>query len=132
MSFYEIFMRDIEKLTARYPFFEMIAVDENILTKTANMNIDDQTKCAILAIDTSMRMQDLVTDDNKDCYVLSTDLLSALFYQYLASPFHQHHYQVLTECVAKQNELKQQYADTKDQNLKNTINNIFIAPFIAQ
>lgn len=132
MTFYEKFMLDIDKLAARYPYFEMIAVDEDILQQTTQLHIDDRTKCAILAIDTSMRMQDMVSDDNKDCYVLSTDLLSALFYQYLATPFLQHHFQVLTDCVAKQNELKQQYAASPDPSLRVIINNIFVAPFSAQ
>lgn len=136
MTFYEVFQRDIEQLKKRYPYFEMIDVDDAVLARTTALNIDDQTKCAILAIDTSMRMQDLVTDDNKDKYVLSTDLLSALFYHYLAVPFNQSHYNILTACVARQNELKQQYADSNvsavKATLKQTIDSIFTAPFCAQ
>ncbi|MCE4957073.1 hypothetical protein [Macrococcoides caseolyticum] len=129
MTFYERFLNDINMLHRRYPYFEMIDVDEAILKQTECLQVDDQTKCAILAIDTSMRMQDLVNDINKDRYVLSTDLLSALFYRYLATPFSQKHYQLLTACVAEQNELKQVYADTKDEQLLDKINNIFVAPF---
>ncbi|WP_312039203.1 hypothetical protein [Macrococcoides bohemicum] len=131
MSFYERFLNDIDELKKRYPFFEMIPVNPEILTQTTMLDVDDQTKCAILAIDTSMRMQDLVDDSNKDRYVLSTDLLSALFYRYLASPFQQYHYQILTDCVAKQNELKQQFSYSNDPALKEQIDNIFVMPFMA-
>lgn len=131
MSFYERFLNDIDQLKKRYPFFEMIQVNQDILAQTKLLDLDDQTKCAILAIDTSMRMQDMVDDSNKDRYVLSTDLLSALFYRYLASPFQQTQYQVLTECVARQNELKQQYSQSNDPVVKEKIDNIFVMPFMA-
>ncbi|MCU7556763.1 hypothetical protein [Macrococcus capreoli] len=131
MTFYERFLNDINKLQRRYPYFEMIEVDTSILRQTNALQVDEQTKCAILAIDTSMRMQDMVNDSNKDRLVLSTDLLSALFYRYLATPYHEQHFQLLTACVAEQNELKQVYAETKDQHLLNKINNIFVTPFQA-
>ncbi|WP_414046372.1 hypothetical protein ACMGE7_06320 [Macrococcus equi] len=131
MKFYDIFIHDVSRLQQRYPYFEMIEVNHEILKAIAQLEIDDQTKCAILAIDTSMRMQDLINDKNKDKFVLSTDLLSALFYHYLASPFHQHHFKVLTNSVAKQNELKQEYALTKDEKLVQQINDIFLLPFMT-
>lgn len=131
MSYYEVFLNDIEHLKKRYPFFEMLPVNQDILTQTKGLKIDDQTKCAILAIDTSMRMQDMIDESNKDRYVLSTDLLSALFYRYLATPFQQEHFRILTDCVAKQNELKQQYTYSKDAALKELIDNIFVKPFTA-
>lgn len=132
MTFYELFKNDIDKLSKRYSYFETIPVADHIVELLKPLNIDIHTKCAILAIDTSMRMQSLVNDFNKDKYVLSTDLLSALFYRYLSTPYLQRHYQILTSCVAKQNELKQLYAETGDESLIQAIDLMFVTPFISK
>ncbi|UBH07626.1 hexaprenyl-diphosphate synthase small subunit [Macrococcus armenti] len=125
---------ELNRLTSRYPYFKKIAFDAEIIKLVDNLNVDENVKCAIVAIDTSMRMQDFINEDNKDNYVLSTDVLSALFYKYLSEPFYQHDFLVLTDCVSRINELKSIRATITDEialhNINKQIHYMFIQPFM--
>ncbi|MGL6146545.1 MAG: hypothetical protein ACRC0D_08650, partial [Macrococcoides caseolyticum] len=69
----------IKELKKRYTYFQMINFEQEIIDIVSNLKVDDNVKSAIVVIDTSMRMQSVINDGNKDRLVLSTDLLSALF-----------------------------------------------------
>ncbi|QIH75985.1 hexaprenyl-diphosphate synthase small subunit [Macrococcoides canis] len=124
----------INKLKNRYAYFQMIHFNQEIIDIVSDLKLDDNVKSAIVVIDTSMRMQDVINDSNKDRLVLSSDLLSALFYRYLSQPFLQDDFKVLTRCVTRINELKEIRSTIAEQQklteIDQEIHYMFVQPYM--
>ncbi|QCT74901.1 hexaprenyl-diphosphate synthase small subunit [Macrococcoides canis] len=124
----------IYKLKNRYAYFQMIHFNQEIIDIVSDLKLDDNVKSAIVVIDTSMRMQDVINDSNKDRVVLSSDLLSALFYRYLSQPFLQDDFKVLTRCVTRINELKEIRSTIAEQQklteIDQEIHYMFVQPYM--
>jgi len=124
----------IKELKKRYAYFQMINFEQEIIDIVSNLKVDDNVKSAIVVIDTSMRMQSVINDDNKDRLVLSTDILSALFYRYLSQPFLQDDFKVLTRCVTRINELKELRLTITEQDklteIDQEIHYMFVQPYM--
>lgn len=116
----------INELKNRYAYFQMIQFNREIIDIVSDLELDDNVKSAIVVIDTSMRMQNVINDSNKDRLVLSTDILSALFYRYLSQPFLQDDFKVLTRCVTRINELKEIRSTVTEQQKLTEIDRKFI------
>ncbi|MCO4095482.1 hexaprenyl-diphosphate synthase small subunit [Macrococcoides canis] len=124
----------INKLKNRYAYFQMIHFNQEIIDIVSDLKLDDNVKSAIVVIDTSMRMQDVINDSNKDRLVLSSDLLSALFYRYLSQPYLQDDFKVLTRCVTRINELKEIRSTIAEQQklteIDQEIHYMFVQPYM--
>lgn len=124
----------INKLKNRYAYFQMIHFNQEIIDIVSDLKLDDNVKSAIVVIDTSMRMQDVINDSNKDRLVLSSDLLSALFYRYLSQPFLQDDFKILTRCVTRINELKEIRSTIAEQQklteIDQEIHYMFVQPYM--
>ncbi len=124
----------IKELKKRYTYFQTINFEQEIIDIVSNLKVDDNVKSAIVVIDTSMRMQSVINDGNKDRLVLSTDILSALFYRYLSQPFLQDDFKVLTRCVARINELKELRLTITEQDrlteIDQEIHYMFVQPYM--
>lgn len=124
----------INKLKNRYAYFQMIHFNQEIIEIVSDLKLDDNVKSAIVVIDTSMRMQDVINDSNKDRLVLSSDLLSALFYRYLSQPYLQDDFKVLTRCVTRINELKEIRSTIAEQQklteIDQEIHYMFVQPYM--
>ncbi|QYA34449.1 hexaprenyl-diphosphate synthase small subunit [Macrococcoides caseolyticum] len=124
----------IKELKKRYTYFQMINFEQEIIDIVSNLKVDDNVKSAIVVIDTSMRMQSVINDGNKDRLVLSTDILSALFYRYLSQPFLQDDFKVLTRCVTRINELKELRLTITEQDrlteIDQEIHYMFVQPYM--
>lgn len=124
----------INKLKNRYAYFQMIHFNQEIIDIVSNLKLDDNVKSAIVVIDTSMRMQDVINDSNKDRLLLSSDLLSALFYRYLSQPFLQDDFKILTRCVTRINELKEIRSTIAEQQklteIDQEIHYMFVQPYM--
>lgn len=124
----------INKLKNRYAYFQMIHFNQEIIDIVSDLKLNDNVKSAIVVIDTSMRMQDVINDSNKDRLVLSSDLLSALFYRYLSQPYLQDDFKVLTRCVTRINELKEIRSTIAEQQklteIDQEIHYMFVQPYM--
>ena len=124
----------IKELKKRYTYFQMINFEQEIIDIVSNLKVDDNVKSAIVVIDTSMRMQSVIDDGNKDRLVLSTDILSALFYRYLSQPFLQDDFKVLTRRVTRINELKELRLTITEQDrlteIDQEIHYMFVQPYM--
>ncbi|UTH10563.1 hexaprenyl-diphosphate synthase small subunit [Macrococcoides canis] len=124
----------INELKNRYAYFQMIQFNQEIIDIVSDLELDDNVKSAIVVIDTSMRMQNVINDSNKDRLVLSTDILSALFYRYLSQPFLQDDFKVLTRCVTRINELKEIRSTVNEQQklteIDQEIHYMFVQPYM--
>ncbi|MEE1107690.1 hexaprenyl-diphosphate synthase small subunit [Macrococcoides canis] len=124
----------INELKNRYAYFQMIHFNQEIIDIVSGFELDDNVKSAIVVIDTSMRMQNVINDSNKDRLVLSTDILSALFYRYLSQPFLQDDFKVLTRCVTRINELKEIRSTVTEQQklteIDQEIHYMFVQPYM--
>ncbi|ARQ06953.1 hexaprenyl-diphosphate synthase small subunit [Macrococcoides canis] len=124
----------INELKNRYAYFQMIQFNQEIIDIVSDLELDDNVKSAIVVIDTSMRMQNVINDSNKDRLVLSTDILSALFYRYLSQPFLQDDFKVLTRCVTRINELKEIRSTVTEQQklteIDQEIHYMFVQPYM--
>lgn len=124
----------INELKNRYAYFQMIHFNQEIIDIVSGFELDDNVKSAIVVIDTSMRMQNVINDSNKDRLVLSTDILSALFYRFLSQPFLQDDFKVLTRCVTRINELKEIRSTVTEQQklteIDQEIHYMFVQPYM--
>lgn len=129
MDFYNEFKADNDRLSKKYPLYRCPAVHPIILNIVSGADIADHVKKAILAIDTSMRLADEVTDDNKDTTVLATDLLSAQFYRYMAESYNSQPFKLLTDAVKEQNIAKSSIDNISEEQIFN-IETAFVRPFV--
>lgn len=129
VDFYHEFKADNDKLALKYPLYDSPAVHPVILNIVSSIEVADHVKKAILAIDTSMRLADQVTDANKDTAVLTTDLLSAQFYQYMAVSYNSSQFKLLTDAVKLQNIEKSRIDDMTVERVYK-IETAFVRPFI--
>lgn len=134
MNYLDNLENQINELKNRYAYFQMIQFNQEIIDIVSDLELDDNVKSAIVVIDTSMRMQNVINDSNKDRLVLSTDILSALFYRYLSQPFLQDDFKVLTRCVTRINELKEIRSTVTEQQklteIDQEIHYMFVQPYM--
>ena len=134
MSYLSCYETQIETLKKKYPYFKPIDLNRNLCLILDQLQINDNIKCAILSIDTSMRMQDIIQHENKDVTVLSSDILSALFYQYMSMDFNARIFNELTSRVKVYNEqstiLMQHEHQTNVEQIQFQLTYCFVLPFI--
>ncbi|TDM13214.1 hypothetical protein [Macrococcus lamae] len=131
MGFIAQYNHDNQMLEQRYTSYKCPEINPYIAAIVERLNISSNVKKAIIAIDSSMRYADLIDHDNKATALLTTDLLSALFYRYMAEEFNVGQFKVLTQAVKAQNMWKSMFKESGDQSLIAKIETAFVAPFIS-
>jgi hypothetical protein len=129
MDFIAQYKHDNQLLEQRYSSYTCPEINPYIAAIVERLEISSNVKKAVIAIDSSMRFADLITHDNKATALLTTDLLSALFYRYMAEQFNPEQFKRLTQTVKDQNVWKSQYKESGDINLIEKIETAFVAPF---
>lgn len=131
MDYLTRFIKDYERIKEKYPQFE-VEYNQQVARIVGELNISNEIKCAVIAIDSSMRLADLVNDDNRAQRILSTDLLSSMFYHYMAKANEPEIFYQLTNAVKCQNIWKQKREREQSHLLNVKIETAFIAPFVDQ
>ncbi|KAA1040183.1 hypothetical protein [Macrococcus equipercicus] len=131
MDFIAQYQHDNQLLEQRYTSYKCPEINPYIASIVRRLDISSNIKKAVLAIDSSMRYADTITHSNKATALLTTDLLSALFYRYMAEPFNPEQFKLLTQAVKDQNIWKAQFKETGDLSLIARIETAFIAPFMS-
>ncbi|RXK19282.1 hypothetical protein [Macrococcus sp. DPC7161] len=136
MSYLSCYEMQIETLKKKYPYFKPIDINRNLCPILDQIQLKDNIKSAILSIDTSMRMQDVIQHENKDISVLSSDILSALFYHYMSIDYDAEKFNLLTHQVKVYNEqstlLIHECNQKNVEKIKFQLTFCFVLPFICE
>lgn len=136
MSYLSCYETQIESLKSKYPYFKPIDINRKLCLVLDQIQLKDNIKSAILSIDTSMRMQDVIQHENKDITVLSSDILSALFYHFMSIDYDAEIFHILTHQVKLFNEqtilLIQHDHQIDVEQIKFELTFCFVLPFLNE